>query len=601
MKINSINNLNFRRSLKADELREYQNVIKEGKKLTGQDGKTIFIMPSPNLPQDRAFNSGAGSYSSQYAQNFLDYMKNYIDFNVVEDLPPGQITPRGDFYCSYDSSSLALGDQQINPELLATSQFENILDKKDLNEISNANEGYNKEYLVNFKNVISPNGKQNQILKKAYKNFLKLDESSKLKEKFENYKKENEFWLNFKRESEPDQEFFKFKQFLADEHLKIGKEALNKKGIKLCGDCPLNFSQDEINAFPKAFKKGFSMGLSNWNIKALDFDSILDKSSDAHKLFKAKIQLFAKRYDMIRFDVGWGYIAPIMNSIDKKEEITRKELGSSLLEEIETWVKEIKGKDYDLKNLIWEVEAGPSEFSPFKNKKLIPALKDRTKLYSSTYMHKSKNGSWGYYDEYLNRGMTRDTLYYGIGNHDPQPLAQIAKNMPDKNKNGSKETEEFHKQGAIDALSGLLKIDPKELDDPKKFKDAKWADTMSAKNSHMFYMDVFGREERFNKQGYNIYVTPEENFAYKVPVDYKRSYHESLQNGLGFNLARAIELNMKSKGLDKKAPALFEKIQNFANILEEKEVWRFLNFVLFSIGSDIAAWIIDGSDKYRIG
>lgn len=570
MKINNINTVSFKRRLKPNELSEYQATIKEAKKITGQTGNSIFIMPSPNLPQDRAFNSGAGSYSSKYAQEYIDYMRSYIDFNVVEDLPPGQINPHKGFFCSYNSSALALGDQQINPELLLEKRFANLLTKDDLKEIADGNKIVGNEEFVNFKNVAMPEGKQNKVLKKAYDNFLKLDENSELKKKFNAYTKENEFWLNINRSQEPNQGFFNFKQFLADEHLKIGKETLNKKGIKLCGDCPLRFSWDEISAFPNAFKQGETMGVDSWGITALDFDKIFDESSDAYKVFKTKVQLFAKRYDMIRFDVGWEYISPIINKNGKRVNPPNK-LGSRLLEQIESWVKEVKGENFDLKNLLYETEASPSDFSPFINDFIIPPLQGRSKIYSSTYMKNKPNDVWGFYSKYLGMGMTEDTLYYGIGNHDPQPLAQIAKGKPDRirTKNGVEEVS--RKEDAIGALSNLFKMSPNELQDPKNFKDAKWADTMSAKNNFMFFMDVFGREERFDKQGFNLIETPHENYAYKVPVDYKAAYHNSLENGLGFNPARALEINLEAKGAYKDNPQLCEKIKKFADILEEKE------------------------------
>lgn len=573
MKINNIKNeINFKRRLTPKELGEYQATIKEAKTLSGQTGKSIFIMPSPNLPQSKEFNSGAGNFSSKYAQEYLDYMRSYIDFNVVEDLPPGQISPFKNFYCSYISSSLALGDQHINPELLATEEFENILEQSDLAKIVAENSGENKETLVNFKNVTSKSGAQHRALRKAYQNFISLDKNSKLKEEFKVFMEENSSWLNFERMNEDDLKFFKFKQFLAQKHLEIGKKELNKKGIKLCGDCPLRFSDDEVRAFPRAFKKNATMGIHSWNIPSLDFDSILDESSDAYKLFKTKIQLFAKRYDMIRFDVGWEYVTPIINTYENGQIKTqKKEMGSKLLEQIESWVKEIKGDDFDLKNLIWEFDAGPEDFKAFEGKSLIPPLRNRVKVYGSTHMHKNPYDKWGYNDSFLERGWKKDTFTLGIGNHDPQPLAQIAKNMPDEIKTSNGIIQEFHKKEAIEALSDILHIDKTLLENPRTFVDAKWADTMSCYNTHMFYMDVFGRSERFDKQDFNLITTPHENYAYKVAQDYKKAYHKSLQEGLGFNPARALELNLKAKGLDKQHPELFKKLQNFANILEAPE------------------------------
>ena len=53
---------------------------------------------------------------------------------------------------------------------------------------------------------------------------------------------------------------------------------------------------------------------------------------------------------------------------------------------IENWVKEVKGNDFDPKNIIWEVEAGPGDFEWEKNGKMIEPLQNRVKIYSSMYM-----------------------------------------------------------------------------------------------------------------------------------------------------------------------------------------------------------------------
>ena len=306
MKISAVNNqINFGRNLSPVELKDYKTTLKEGKELVGQTGKSVFIMPSSCLPQTDSFNSGIGNLSSDISQDYLRYMRDYTGFNIVEDLPAGQI-PKGKsgFYCAYDSSAFALGNHQINPELLTTKEFGYILKPNEVKEIASSNTSPLKDELVNFSNVMDNDGAQNRVLKKAFSRFEKLNEKNPLKQKFEQYKKDNDFWLNFKREGEENQEFFKFKQFLADEHLRIGKEKLNKEGIKLCGDCLIGFSEDEVRAFPKAFKKDSFIGMPEWGLPALNYEEVTKEGSEANKLLKAKVQTFAKRYDMIRFDVA---------------------------------------------------------------------------------------------------------------------------------------------------------------------------------------------------------------------------------------------------------------------------------------------------------
>jgi len=563
MKLSATSKVNFGRSLNNNELKEYKQVLQDGKQLSGQTGKSVFIMPSSCLPQTKEFNSGIGHLASDISIDYLKYMKDYTGVNVIEDLPAGQVSPYRNFYCAYNSSAFALGNHQINPELLVSKDFEHLLTAEDLQEIAKQNNADTKEEIVNFKNVMDNDGAQNKVLKKAFEKFEKLDENSPLKQRYADYIEENKFWLDFPRQNEDSQDFFKFKQFLADEHLKIAKNKINAEGMKLCGDCLIRFSEDEMRAFPDAFAKDSAVGKAEWGIRALDYKNINDETSAAAKLLKEKVQLFAKRYDMIRFDVGWAYVTPKISSPRGVEKI---ELGGSLLEKIENWVKEVKGKDYDVKNnLLYEFEASYEDFAAFDNNgKLIPPLKNRMKVYSSTWTNTQYEG-WGYNQAYLNRGWTPDEYMLGVGNHDVQPLRQIANGVPEKLPHGMVN----HKTEAITPLANVLRIPEANLQDSVEFAKAKWAEPMMSKNNMMFYIDTFGWDKRFNMQGENLTVHPEKNFAYKVPTDYKKAYHKGLQEGFAFNPMDALAKVFRAKGLDKLHTNLYEKIQKFNKILQE--------------------------------
>lgn len=569
MRINSVRtNVNFGRNLTSNEVKEYSDVLKQGKQLVGQTGHSIFIMPSSCLPQTKEFNTGIGHLSSDISLDYLKYMKTYLGFNVVEDLPAGQIPPTHNYHCAYKGSALALGNQQINPELLIKEEFGKILTKEDIMEIAKSNAAFNKDTISNFQNVMNNDGMQNTILKKAYENFKKLPENSSLKSDFGKYIKENEFWLNFERSYEPDLEFFKFKQFLADTHLKYAKDRLNKEGLKLCGDCLINFSKDEVKAFPNAFIKDGYIGASDWRTAALDFNNILNPNSDAHKLLKTKVQLFAKRYDMIRFDAAWLYISPTIKTSGSE---TRVDLGSKLLDQIETWVKEVKGNDYDLKNLIYEFEAGAKDFKAFENNQLVEPIRNRMKVHSSQYMHSDGLDRWGTRDAFIAKGFTPDTLVLGATNHDSQPLKQVAKGIPNEVQKGIFIN---HKTGAIKALSEALNIPEISLENPVEFAKAKWADPMQARNMMMFYNDILGNEECFDLHWKkNTEAMSYRNYALKVPTDYATAYQKGIQSGFGFNPMDSLEKLFIKKGLDKSNPDLFAKIVKFKNILyDPKEI-----------------------------
>lgn len=550
-------NLSFGRSLRPDEVEEFTNTAKEGKKLSGQTGNSIFIMPSTSLPQSEGLNTGIGHLASKTGIDYIDYMKTYLDFNVLQDLPSGE------FYGNhYNGSALALGNQYISPELLTTNEYSSILTTEELNEIIKANNKETKDQIANFENVIGQDSTQNKILKKAQERFSKLDENADLKQRYNKFLKENDNWLNIKREYEPDTEFFKFKQFLATEHLAKGKENLNAKGIKYCGDIAINFNEDEVRAFPKAFKEGHYIGVPTWEIPSLNFDTILDEASDAQKLLKMKVQLAAKRFDMLRIDAAWNYVTPVISPIGetKIRQENKKEMGDSLLKLIEKWVKEVKGENFDLHNIIYEFDAGPDDFTMFENGKLVAPVKDRVKVYGSTYLKED----WGSNDAFLHRfNWSPDEFVIGPGNHDPQPLRQIAKGIPDIcNRNN------IHRNASINPLARILKLDAESLKNPVLFAKAKFAEAVTAKNNMFFFMDVLGREERFNAHSKGT----ETSFRYKVPSDFKKAYQESLFEGFGFNIMDSLEKIFKAKGYDKSNPELFAKIVKYKNILLEKEV-----------------------------
>lgn len=608
-------NVNFGRNLREEEIADYSKTLRQGKSLVGQTGNHILIVPDTCLPQSLHSNTGVGNISSKDAQEFFKYMKLYLGIDTIETLPQGEYYPYKNLYCAYTGTALSLGKYQINPELLATNEFENLLTREEVASLVQANNISDKETRVNFKNVFEDDGNFDTLLKKAYNRFNKLDANHPLKQEFSAYVSENNDWLepkvlysilgkehkSYKYEQWPseldknlfnsdwdfntrdtrikelknahseDFEFYNFKQFMADKHLAYGKQQLNDIGLQLKGDCLINFSTDERWANPKAFKTDYYVGDPKWKLFALDFETIADKSSPASKLLQRKVGLFARRYDSIRFDVGWSYVRPKLTNKDKTHSYNPY-MGDTILNQIEETVKSVKGQDYNLNNLAYEFEADGKDFPIFKpgSADLIDPLKTRTKIYGSTYMHDySFCDRWGAYNIFTDIfKWAPDNLVYGIGNHDPQPLRQIAKGIADKTQEGSP----VHKYGAVEVLSRFFNVSQDFLQNPVEFAKAKWAETMQAKNLQMFYMDVFGREERFDMQCFNTTVHPEKNYAYKIPTDYKTAYQNALSEGFGFNPMDALEKLFKKNGLDKTQPELYAKIVKYRDILLEKEV-----------------------------
>jgi len=305
-------------------------------------------------------------------------------------------------------------------------------------------------------------------------------------------------------------------------------------------------------------------------LPALDYDTITDKNSESSKLLDRKVGLCAKRYDSIRFDVGWAYVHPSLTSTDSNGNHSKqkKYMGDKVVTQIESTVKRVKGDSFNPKDLIWEVEADYSTFNLFEGDKVIPPFRDRTKIYSSTYMHDYNGDNWGSNEAFLKRGWSPDSFVLGVGNHDPQPLRQIAENVPEKMKmsDGSIH-EEYHKGPAMDPLSRILKIPREKLNDPVEFSKAKFAEPMMAKNNQMFYMDAFGRSENFDPHIYKA----KGSYSYKISPNFLSEYMDTIRQGYGFNPMDALEKVFVARGMDKTEPQLFNKILKYKNILLEPE------------------------------
>ncbi len=606
MNIQRINTTSFGRKLTASELKEYGETLAQAKQVVGQTGNSVLIVHDACLPQSASKNTGVANLAGTDSGKFFEFAKNYLGVNAVEVLPQGQVYSHDGSYCAYSGSSLSLGNHQINLELLQSPEYEKLLTPQEFEDVVKANTAFDKEKIVNWKNVMDNGSPQDAAVRKAFERFMHLPEDSALKQEYNSFLSQNSLWLERKgifeilskkyqssdpskwlsendrklysldeatrmkrvaeilKENPTEAQFQYFKQFIAEKQLIGTKNQLNQRGLKLYGDFPIGFSHDEVWAFPDAFKKNHYMGLPQWHIPALDLDTVMVEGSSSNRLLKLKLALAARRYDSLRMDSAWGYIRPIITPAGEKNisDANRRYFGSKLLDYMENYLKEQKGSSFSPKSLIYEFEAAPSEFSMWEYGQISPAVKDRLKALSTTFMRTNGDDSWGSFTAYSNRGLQPFSL--AVGNHDTQPLRQIAMDIPDR----IAACGVSHKPDAIPALAEELKIDLKVLENPREFAKAKWADTMMAENTHMFYMDVFGRSERFNEQ---IGKT-RAHFSCKIPSNFEDSYIKSLREGFGFNPMDALEKLFKLDGRDKRYPELFAKIKRFKDILLAPEI-----------------------------
>ncbi len=637
MRVNCINNLNFQRRLTSSEAKDVNGLHPKIQTALGHTGQNILIVHDPCLPVKPEKDMGIGYLLSDMGMKFLNDIKTLLGITAVEVHPQGEyyVSKRSGFCCPYSGTALSLGAHIIPPEVLLQEDFGKLLSKGDINSLYELNNSFENQKFVNFEKFVTKDSPFERVLRKAFLNFQNLDKNSGLMQKFKTYCLNNADWLepmgvydalvnkyknnskywteldrnlfnpdynsSFKEnrlkqimsEGQEEIEFFKFKQFMAEKVLAKSKEKLNNLGLKLTGDCLIGFSEAEKFAFPKAFVKDKSIG---WGLPALDYDSIWDANSPAAKLLKRKVELFAKRYDSIRFDVAWAYLNPAIKDLNTGKTEHRHLKTDAILRMIENTVLSVKGRDFDLKNLIYEFEASGEDFPLDKfNREFI---KNRTKVYSMQYMSRQ----WGHTPAFVNFfDFPKESLLVGLGNQDVLPIKVFAeikeldfsKVEPDEKYKilsdtfgcdinrlkssfelSENLTRRYHdlyslKMVQAEILSEKYNIPIEELiNSPTEFAKVKAAEAFVSPNSMFYYMDVLGRSDILDSQDFNGI----KNYRYRISSDYLKEYNNAVSKGFGVNMFDIYEKRFKVLGLDKKYPELFSKIQKYNKIIQEPEI-----------------------------
>ena len=581
MRIQNTCIIHFKRRLKPTEESEYSSVLNRGKFLAGNTGKSVLIVPSPSLPQDKTCNTGVGNILDKTALEFFDFAKKYWGINCIQDLPNGNFAHYGKQWSPYSGSSFDLGVQIINLHMIPTE----LLNNKYLNRLIYNNVTFDK---IIFENIITPDSDAENILKEAYTNLIKADTDTKrnILSEMKVFETKNKLWLEPKAifkvlEKEyntsnidcwgfidknlynpdiitPEQRqarileinkvntfeagYYKFKQYLADKHLKLAKEELNKRGLMLCGDVLSCHTGDEVWMRPKAFIPNTKM---YWDFPALNLDS-----KEGQDFLREKIKLYAKRYDNIRIDAAWTYVNQPLKLNGSRKVNLHKYYNDKILKIIEEEVRQVKGKNYRPENIMYEFIARLEDFRACdSDMKLLPMLEKRNKIYCSNDL----SPYWGTTEAFKNMGWDKNFYVLGATNHDQMPLKFQFSAINSR------------KQQA-ETLSKILKIPLEKLDNLNDFIKAKFAEPMRAKNNMIFFSDALNLEGRYKDN-----PNSQNDYRLKIPDDYQNKYFKSLTRGEGYNPMDALEKSFRANGLDKKEPELYKKIVKYRKILEKPD------------------------------
>ena len=605
MQVTSIKSMvPFGRSLSSKEKEEFSALQSQAKQALnlGKTTATIFDFSFPTQKHD----TGIGTSFSYDAQKMAGFLKAMCGINSIQLQPQGEIS---NFIRSpYSGTSFSLGMHIIDLTKLQSERYGSLLSESDIN--SSYMNRTKKSDLVNYDNVFSADG-QKAMLKKAFVEFSKLDSSSPLKKEFENFKKENKYWLekdalfdacaqlnksenvkdwpyeyqnvfatkegnkklieNLKKVTDENGinivDFSEFVQFIADKQQQESKAEFNRQGIEIYGDCQIGFSAKDVSAHKSAFYDNIDFGCDIGNNKytcwspAIDFGKI---KSDAGELLYNKFNLFFKRYNGVRIDAAWQLIKPILCEPIKEHGHDKFDSNGNKLGKKISDPKVPDNGRYIIKNII--LKAADNNNVPHDRVFLellggnaydsLDAVKNTgAELIHITRYSKSDWGRVKHYEaksdnKYQN--MKPGDYTIGIGTHDDPTLIEQVTNKKDS-------------PNKAEILAKDLKLNAHELKSSnKKLADAAFAELFTTKNQFATLPDILGSDRRINEP--NIKAA---NWAYRATVDYEKEYFDNLSNGKGLNFADALLKALHAKGIHN--PALINGLKKFDSILRQPE------------------------------
>lgn len=598
MRINSVRltDIHFGAALNSRQVPEYQKVLQQANTALGtQGGKKVLIVHDASLPQ--SLNTGVGNLTDPKAQEFITLMQKYMGINTVEVLPQGQYG-YGNRFCPYGGSAFSLSQNVIDPQLLATKEFGEIVTPDELKSLKVA-----FSHDIQYENL-TPNSNYDSLLRRAHERFISGSETSSLKQEFEAYKSKSADWLepksifpriasengthNWREWNEIDRnlynrglngemaekvaqrltdlkikhkkelDFFAFKQFLAENHLARAKKSLNVRGIELIGDCLIGQSSDEVWANQEAFYKNV---FTDWNI-SIDYTKIRnsdDTLGPAGKFLERKFAAFLRRYDGVRMDVGHGFIYPNLHKGNSKGPAyyfneQRNYMGDSIIRLLENTAKKVKGKDFDLSKIMYETEGMVDKTGA------IAPLKGRVQVCTTMW----QNSTWGSPSAFMNRGLKKDEFIVGVGNHDSIALRALA-NGGRAYRDGLPCDPEL-RLAQYEPLAKNMKTSEKLLRaNPIEFAKTKLGEISGARHQMYFSNDILGSDRLFDSHG-----GLSTDYRIRIPKNFEEVFHGALQEGWGVNPMDTRRRAFISEGLDKTHPKLFQKICDFADYLSKQ-------------------------------
>lgn len=328
----------------------------------------VFIMHNGSFPALEGENTGFGTINSNAGKKFIDHIAGLFD--AIQMGPAGK-TKSSDS-SPYTGTIFSNNPLFIDLKELTTDKWHNILSCETFNSIVENNPNKDKNR-TSYSYITK---KQAEALSEAYSNFVKINDKQLLKE-FENYKLENDawldkdslyealsiehatdFWPNWKNDIDKnlfnpksneekiayakrieeisknyakDIDEYKFTQFvLYKQNLETRKYA-NSKNVKMIADRQVAFSDRDCWAYQSLFLEGWCLGCppdyfskdgQAWGFPVINPDKLYNEDGSLGEAGILMKNLFKKMFKEnpggVRIDHIVGLIDPWVYKSGKK-------------------------------------------------------------------------------------------------------------------------------------------------------------------------------------------------------------------------------------------------------------------------------------------
>lgn len=336
--------------------KEYKQIVSDALKVLGKKHMAL-ICHGVSFPALEGENTGFGTYNSNAAKKLFEFVGNM--FNVIQLGPNGK-TKSSD-PSPYTGTVFSQNPLFADLKSLTENKWHKLLSVETFNKIVESNPKKCENRAAYFYTIEA----YKEAFDEIYKNYLKLNDKN-FKKEFENFKKENAYWLDTdalyealsiennseywpKWKNELDKNLFykadkkeadkrideinkKYKdvieeykliQFILAKQGQETKEYTKKNGLKMIADRQVAFSDRDCWAYQSLFLDGWSLGCppdyfskdgQAWDFNVMDPEKLFNPDGSLGKggelLKKLYLKMFKENPGGVRIDHTVGLIDP---------------------------------------------------------------------------------------------------------------------------------------------------------------------------------------------------------------------------------------------------------------------------------------------------